>query len=357
MTHAADPGPSPAQAAGGTALAGLALDTLEPWLRRALPDADGPLRIDAIGGGQSNPTFFVDFGGPRYVLRKQPAGPVLPSAHAVDREFRILSALAGTAVPVPRPVVYCDDRSVTGTPFYVMERIDGRVLHDNALPEATPGERTPLYRAAAETLAALHRVDWQAAGLGDFGRPGSFYPRQLARWTKQHALSQGRPIPAIDTLVARLPGLMPEDDATAIVHGDYRMGNLMMHPTEPRVVAVLDWELSTLGHPLADLAHMLMAWHSRPAEYGGLVGLDLPALGLPDEAAVVAAYDAAAAHGLRLGPFHIAFALFRFAVVFEGIAARAQAGNAAASNAADLAPLAEAFAARGLEVLDGRRHA
>jgi aminoglycoside phosphotransferase (APT) family kinase protein len=340
---------------GGAAV--LPLVTLEPWLRRTLPDAGGPLRISPVGGGQSNPTFLFDLGGPGYVLRKQPGGPVLPSAHAVDREFRILSALAKTDVPVPRPLAFCDDRAVVGTPFYVMERVEGRVFHDNALPEAGPGERAALYAAAARTLAQLHRVDIGAAGLADFGRQGSFYTRQLARWTKQHQLSAGRPIPAIDRLVERLPDLVPADDTTRIVHGDYRMGNLMFHPREPRVVAVLDWELSTLGHPLADLAHMLMAWHSRPQEYGGLIGLDLAGLGLPPEEAVVAAYDTAAGHGLRLAPFHIAFALFRFAVVFEGIAARAQAGNAAGQNAGDLAPLAQAFAERALEVLDARPHA
>lgn len=344
------------EAGDSAGAAGLPLDTLERWLRRSLPDAGGPLRITPVGGGQSNPTFLFDLGGPGYVLRKQPAGPVLPSAHAVDREFRILSALAKTEVPVPRPLAFCADRAVVGTPFYVMERMEGRVFHDNALPQVDRGERAAFYEAAARTLAQLHRVDIEAAGLADFGRQGAFYARQLARWTKQHQLSAGRPIPAIDRLVERLPPLVPAQDATRIVHGDYRMGNLMFHPREPRIVAVLDWELSTLGHPLADLAHMLMAWHSRPQDYGGLAGLDLAGLGLPSEEAVIAAYDTAAGHALRLAPFHIAFALFRFAVVFEGIAARALAGNAAGRDAGELAPLAEAFAERALEVLDARPH-
>ena len=215
------------------------------------------------------------------VLRKQPSADILPSAHAVDREHRIMSALAGTDVPVPRMLLFHGERDVVGTPFYLMERLDGRVMADYALPGCAPAERRALYLAMAETMAKLHRVDWQAIGLADYGRPGSYFQRQVGRWTKQWQMSKTRENPDLDRVITWLPGHLPEADETTICHGDFRLGNLMFHPTEPRVVGVLDWELSTLGHPLADLAFNCMSWHTTPREYGGLLGLDLPALGIP----------------------------------------------------------------------------
>lgn len=311
----------------------------------------GEMRVERIGGGQSNPTYFLDHGARRMVLRKQPSGPILKGAHAVDREFRVLSALAGTDVPVPRPILYHAEPDVLGTPFYLMERLDGRVFHDAALPGLEPLERRTIYLAMAETLARLHAVRPETVGLGDFGRPGNYFERQIARWSRQWAQSGSRDIPAIDVLADWLARHMPPDDGhVAIAHGDYRLGNLIFHPGEPRVAGILDWELSTLGHPLADLGFSAMAWHTTPDEYGGISGLDLARLGIPTEAEFVAHYHAGAPATGLLEPFHLAFSLFRFAVIFVGIADRARSGSAAGDNAATLAPLAARFAERGLEV-------
>lgn len=326
-------------------------EALAAHLAAHLPDAAGQLAVARIGGGQSNPTYAVDLGARRLILRKKPAGPTLPSAHAVDREFRVLSALAGTAVPVPRPVLYEPDAAPLGTPFYVMERLDGRVFHDSALPDAAPAERRALYDAAADALAALHAVDPAAVGLADFGRPGSYFERQIARWSRQWEESPTDDIPALDAAVDWLRANAPPDDGrVAIAHGDYRIGNLMFHRTEPRVIGILDWELATLGHPLADLGFFCMTWHIGPEEYAGLRGLDLAALGLPSQADIVARYAATARPVGDLRPFHVVFALFRFAVIFVGIADRARAGTAAGSNAAAIGHLARNFADRALDL-------
>lgn len=325
---------------------------LDAFLKGALPGLSGAPEITAISGGQSNPTFFVTYEGQGLVLRKQPPGPLLPSAHAVDREYRVISALAGTGVPVPPALLFCDDREVVGTPFYVMERVEGRVFHDCTLPGVSPQERAAMYADMARTLAALHNVDVTAVGLADYGRPGNYFARQVSRWSRQWAEIRTREDAHVETLIRWLPEHIPQDETSSLVHGDFRIGNLMFHPAEPRVVAVLDWELSTLGHPLADLAHNAMAWLSAPEEYGGIRGLDLPALGIPGLDAYVAAYDAAARHGVQLKPFHMAFALFRWSMIFEGIAARAKAGTASADNAAETGRLAAAFARRAVELIE-----
>jgi aminoglycoside phosphotransferase (APT) family kinase protein len=312
------------------------------------------LSVERIGGGQSNPTYCVTTGAARYVLRKQPNGPILKGAHAIDREYRVLEALAKTDIPVPRPVVFEADPKVLGTPFYVMERLEGRVFHDASLPGLPREERQALYLAMAETLARLHGVDPATVGLADFGRPGDYFERQLNRWSRQWQESPTKNIPALDRLIERLTEQRPADDGRlAIVHGDYRMGNLMFHAIEPRIIGILDWELATLGHPLADLGFAAMAWHSRPEDYGGIAGLDLKALGIPSEAEFVAHYRAQAVNSPRLLPFHIAFAFFRFAVIFVGIADRAQQGNAAGGNAEEIAPLAARFAEIGLTLMGG----
>ncbi|TCT06817.1 phosphotransferase family protein [Aquabacter spiritensis] len=325
---------------------------LDAYLKRSLAGTAGAMRLERIAGGQSNPTFFVTYDTRRLVLRKQPPGDLLPSAHAVDREFRVISALAPTGVPVPEPVLFCADREVVGTPFYLMERLKGRVFHDAALAGAAPEERRALYRALAESLAALHAVDPGRVGLADFGRPTDYFARQIARWGRQWDMSHAAPNPDIDRLRAWLAGHIPADERVAVAHGDYRMGNVMFHPQEPRVLAILDWELSTLGHPLLDLAHACIAWHSRPQDYGGLDGLDRPACGLPEQAEFEAAYYAAATHDARLDTFHMVLALFRFAVIFEGIAARGRAGNAASADAGGLAHLSGVFARRAADLLD-----
>lgn len=325
---------------------------LDAFLRGAL-GLSGGMAFERIAGGQSNPTYAVTYPERRLVVRKQPAGPVLPSAHAVDREYRVMRALADTAVPVPRVLLFHPERDVVGTPFYVMEYLHGRVFHDAALGGAGQGERRPMYFAFAETLARLHDVDWRAVDLEGFGRPGNYFARQIARWCRQWELSRLRDLPDLERLAAWLPEHIPEDDETTIVHGDYRIGNVMFHPREPRVLAVLDWELSTLGHPLADVAFSCLVWRSAPAEYGGLLGLDLAALGIPSEAEYLEHYyrHRRRGSGARVGTFHLAFAMFRFAVIFEGIAARARAGTAAAANAADVGELSAAFARRGVALI------
>ncbi|MEZ5900564.1 MAG: phosphotransferase family protein [Hyphomicrobiaceae bacterium] len=319
---------------------------LQSYLRAAIPGLEGAMRMQSISGGQSNPTYFVSFDNRRLVMRKQPPGKLLPSAHAIDREYRIISALADTPVPVPPSILYCNDPSHIGTPFYVMERVDGRIFHDCTLPDVSKSERRAMYRAMAQTLAAFHSVDVNAVGLGDYGKPGNYFARQISRWSKQWELSRTRNDPNVEKLIAWLPEHIPDDDRTSLVHGDYRTGNIMFHPTEPRVVAVLDWELSTLGHPLADVAHNAIAWLTACDEYGGLIGIDIDSLGIPSLDEYIADYNAAAGEPIELTKFHKAFALFRWTIIFEGIAARAKAGNAAAENASEAGTLAAIFARR-----------
>ena len=309
-------------------------------------------KIEHVGGGQSNPTYFITVGAQQFVLRKQPHGPILKGAHAVDREYRVLEALSKTNVPVPKPLLFCADSTVLGTQFYVMECLQGRVFHDAALPNLSREERHALYHSMADTLAQLHAIDPHMIGLSDFGRPGNYFERQLARWSKQWNESDTNSIPALDHLIHDLTHNLPVDDGcVSIVHGDYRMGNLMVHPTEPRIIGILDWELSTLGHPLADLGFAAMAWHTTPKDYGGILGLDLERLGIPDKDEFIQVYMRVSKYALTLKPFHIAFALFRFAVIFVGIADRARRGNAVGKNAHEIAPLAERFAEIGLSVL------
>jgi aminoglycoside phosphotransferase (APT) family kinase protein len=332
-------------------VAGFDAGRLDAFLRGAVPGLAGTMRLARIGGGQSNPTFFVDYDTRALVMRKQPVGELLPSAHAVDREYRVMRALGPAGVPVPRTVLFHADRDVVGTPFYLMEKLEGRVFAAHSLPGLTSAERGAMYRSMAETLATLHRVDPAAAGLADYGKPGNYFARQVARWSRQWESSRTRENPALDRLIAWLPGHIPEGDETVVCHGDFRIGNLMFDPVEPRVIAILDWELSTLGHPLADLGFNAMAWHTRPDEYGGLRGLDVDALGIPSLDEYVAHYLRAAGRQDGIVPFHIAFALFRFAVIFEGIAARAAAGNAASDDASEAGKLGPAFAKRAVDLV------
>jgi aminoglycoside phosphotransferase (APT) family kinase protein len=327
---------------------------LRDFLRGAIPGLQGEMRLARIGGGQSNPTFFVDFDDRALVLRKQPPGDLLPSAHAVDREFRILRALAGTDVPVPNAVLYCDDRGVIGTPFYVMDKLDGRVLSQYALPQVAPADRRAYYFAMAEALARLHQVDLAGAGLTDYGKPGNFFQRQITRWIRQWEASRTREDANIDRLIAWLPANIPPSDRTTIAHGDFRFGNLMFHPTEPRVIAVLDWELSTLGHPLADVAYSCMAWHTGADEFEGMRGIDLAAEGIPTQAEYIAHYQHSGGCAEPVTNFHLAFSLFRFAVILEGIAARAKSGSAAAADAVQVGAQAAGFARRAVALIDPR---
>ena len=310
------------------------------------------MQLERIGGGQSNPTYFVRFDNRAMVLRKQPASNLLPSAHAVDREYRVMRALATTSVPVPKMLLYHAGRDVVGTPFYMMEQLAGRVFPHYALPGMEPTERRAIYLAMAETMARLHQVDWAAIGLADFGRSGSYFTRQMARWTKQWQMSRTTDNADVERLIVWLQANLPDERETTISHGDFRLGNLMFHPTEPRVVGVLDWELSTLGHPLADVAFNCIAYRTLPEEYGGIRGLDLAALGIPTEADYLQHYYRHSGRTDGVTGFHFAFALFRLAVIFEGIAARALSGNAVSANAAEVGQLGPVFARRAVEVID-----
>jgi len=310
---------------------------LADWLRANVADFRGELRLTPLAGGQSNPTYRVDAGEQRWVLRRKPPGVLLASAHAVDREYRVMAALAGTDVPVPRVHALCEDDAVIGSTFVVMDLVEGRVFVDPSLPGLPGTERAAIYAAMARTLAALHRVDVAAVGLAGHGKPQNYLSRQIERWTRQYRASETDRIEAMERLIDWLPARLPpglDDEPGTLVHGDYRLDNLIFHPTEPRVLAVIDWELSTLGHPLADLAYHLMAWRVTPDEFRGLKGHDLAALGIPDEAAHLSTYRAAG--GRDSGPhwgYVMAFNMFRMAAILQGILARSRQGNAASADA------------------------
>ena len=329
---------------------------LAAYLGERLPGFAGPLGVEQFKGGQSNPTYKLVTPTRAYVLRSKP-GPVarlLPSAHAVEREYRVMAALAGTDVPVARMLLLCEDEAVIGRAFYVMEYVEGRVLWDQSLPGAAAAERAAIYDEMNRVIAALHRVDVGAVGLADYGRPGNFFARQIGRWTKQYQASVTEPIAAMDQLIDWLPAHMPasalDESQVAIVHGDFRMDNLIFHPGEPRVLAVLDWELSTLGHPLGDFSYHCMAWHIPPGTFRGIAGLDHAALGIPSERDYVRRYcertgrpDADAL--LADWNFYLAYNLFRLAAILQGIARRVVDGTASSAQAratgAGARPLAE----------------
>jgi aminoglycoside phosphotransferase (APT) family kinase protein len=303
-------------------------DRLQAFVARELGIRE-PLAFERILGGQSNPTWFVNAGSQRLVLRMQPSGQLLPSAHALDRESRVIRALEGTSVAVPRVLVYSADRSVVGTTFYLMERIDGRVFPYARLDGVGAPERRAMYRTAAQMLAKLHAVDWERAGLSDYGKHEDYFGRQVRRWSRQWEASRRREIPDLDRLIAHLPNLLPKENPTTICHGDYRFGNLMYAPASSDVVGVLDWELSTLGDPMGDVGYFCMPYYMPSTEHEGIAGLDHAALGIPSQSELVADYNAALGVTRELLPFHIAFAFFRFAVIVAGIEDRAQRGNAA----------------------------
>ena len=302
-------------------------------------------------GGQSNPTFLVVTDRGEYVLRKQPPGELLPSAHAVDREFRVIEALSHTDVPVPKAVLFSDDRSVLGTPFYLMERLRGRIFWEPTLPELPREERAAIYDGMVDALARLHLVDWKAIGLGGFGRPGNYFERQIGRWSKQWENSRTRDNSAIDKLAEWLPRHVPASDETAICHGDFRIDNMIFDAREPRVIGLLDWELSTLGHPLADLAYNCIPYNVPPEAFRGMVGLDLGALGIPGQAAYLAAYQRRTGRSDTITPFHLAFSLFRIAVILEGVLARGKQGNASSTDATSHGTRATLLAQRGWELV------
>ncbi|TXH71989.1 MAG: phosphotransferase family protein [Lysobacteraceae bacterium] len=333
----------------------LPADALAAYLEAHVPGFHGPLNATKFKGGQSNPTYRIDAASGAYVLRRKPPGKLLPSAHAVDREFRVLQALHGGAVPVAHPLHLCTDESVIGSMFYLMAFVDGRIFWDPALPDAQPAERASIYAAIIDAMAAMHAVDPAAVGLSDYGKPGNYFARQLARWGEQYRASETREIAAMNALIERLPARCLDDDgAAALVHGDYRIDNLMFDPQEARVIAIVDWELSTLGHPLADLGYFCMALRlPRNPALPGLAGLDRAALGIPDEAALLARYAQRSGRPiLQDWPFVLAFSFFRLAAIAQGVAKRAEQGNASSEQAVQAGRMTGMLADMGLAVLD-----
>ncbi|MBP0630542.1 phosphotransferase family protein [Cupriavidus sp. AcVe19-1a] len=328
---------------GGSAA--IDVSRLADWMRATGLDTRD-LRVRVLSGGQSNPTFLVQTAGESYVLRKQPPGALLPSAHAIDREYRVMQALADTDVPVPRMVAWCNDPTLLGTPFFLMEYIRGRSFMDPTLPGLDVAERKAIYADVNRVLVTLHGVDYRSVGLDTFGRPGNYFARQIDRWSSQYRSTERERIEPMEALMAWLPAQIPDGDETCVVHGDMRIDNLIIHPTEPRVIAILDWELSTLGHPLADLSYFCMSWCVPPDLWRGVAGVDLTALGIPQEHAFVEDYSRARGIGaIRHWDFYLAYNLFRMAAILQGVASRAAHGNAAADDAASMGakvrPLAE----------------
>jgi len=311
---------------------------LENYLSRHIDGFEGPLTLKRFKGGQSNPTYLLTTPSRQYVMRCKP-GPVaqlLPSAHAVEREYRVQSALAGSQVPVSRMYCLCEDESVIGRAFYVMEFVDGRIFWDQSLPGMTKDERAAIYAELNRVIAELHKVDVEAVGLADYGKPGNYFERQIARWSKQYRASEIDPIDAMDHLIEWLPQHIPyeAEPQVSLVHGDYRIDNVIFHPTEPRILAVIDWELSTLGHPLADFAYHLMSWHTTPAMARGLKDLDIALLGIPGEDEYIAAYAERVGHAVWAPwNYYLAYNLFRIAAIVQGIAKRAADGTASNAQA------------------------
>jgi aminoglycoside phosphotransferase (APT) family kinase protein len=311
-------------------------ERLEAWMAREVDGFEGPLDVEKFPGGQSNPTFKLTSPGGQYVLRRKPPGKLLKGAHAVEREYRIISALGPLGFPVPRTFGLCEDNEVVGTPFFIMDMVEGRIFWDPRLPEVPVHERHVYYDSMCETIARLHMIDYEAAGLSDYGKPGGFLERQIGLWSRQYVQDEaaGR-IDAMDHLVEWLPRNIPDDGSpTSIVHGDFRCDNLIFHPTEPRVVAVLDWELSTLGHPLADFTYHLMNYRMPPDLPAGMAGADCRALGLPSEAEYTAAYCRYTGRAdIPKLDFYLAFNMFRLAAIIHGIKGRLLRGNASSDRA------------------------
>lgn len=308
---------------------------LNTWFRANVEDPAEPIELSQFNRGASNPTYLLTAGQRRWVLRKKPPGQLLASAHQVDREYRVMSALGSVGFPVPRMRALCEDDAIIGTSFYVMDFLEGRIFRNARLPGMTPAERSAIYDNLNDTLARLHQVDYKAIGLADYGRPGNYFQRQVDRWTKQYRGAETETIPEMERLMAELPGRIPESDEVGIAHGDYRLENVMFHPTEPRIIAVLDWELSTLGHPLADLAYGCILYHSSSESWGTLDGIDAAAAGIPSEDEYVAAYCRRTGRA-SIPDFNVylAFSMFRLASIGQGVYKRnlIGIGNAPASS-------------------------
>jgi aminoglycoside phosphotransferase (APT) family kinase protein len=312
----------------------LDLDRLAGWMGAHVPGFTGPIAYAKFAGGQSNPTYRLDTPGRSYVLRRKPFGPILPSAHAVEREYRVIAGLHPTGFPVPRPYGLCEDPEVIGAAFYVMEMVEGRTIWDGSMPGATPADRRAHYEAMVDTLAALHTLDYAAAGLESYGKPGNYFERQVARWTKQYRASETETMPAVERLIEWLPATLPEQTRTSIVHGDFRIDNMIFAPDRPQVIAVLDWELSTLGDPLADFSYLLMNWMTEPEGRSGVKGLAGPETGIPTIEQMVARYCAATGRdGVPQLDWYFAYNLFRLTGIVQGIKKRIREGTASSAQA------------------------
>jgi len=329
-------------------------ERLEEYLAEHVEGFRGPVEVRQFEGGQSNPTFLLRTSDRDYVLRKKPPGQLLPSAHQVEREYRVMTALRDTGLPVPQTRWLCADNAIIGTPFFVMECVDGRVFRQPHLPGVSADDRAAMYQDMADVLARLHTVDVAAVGLSDFGKPGNYYARQIARWGQQYVAAKTGDIPSMDRLMEWLPANIPPGDETAIVHGDYRVENLIFHPAEPRVVAIVDWELSTLGHPLADLAYNCLTYHLPPEALGRTDAADTDRRGIPDEAEYVAAYCRRTGRdGVPDWNFYLAFSMFRLASILQGVYARGLQGNAASSYALQRGAAARSIADHAWQTAQG----
>lgn len=326
------------------------VEPLAVYLAANLPGFAGPLVVKQFQGGQSNPTYLLTTPAAKYVMRSKP-GPVaklLPSAHAIEREFRVMRALRAQGIPVPQVHVLCEDESVIGRAFFVMEHVEGRIFWEQSLPRSNPAERAAIYDEMNRVIAQLHTVDVERAGLSDYGKSGNYFARQIGRWSKQYQASETEQIESMNRLIEWLPEHVPPGDETAVVHGDYRMDNLIFHPAEPRIVAILDWELSTLGHPLADFSYHCMSWHIPPGAFRGIAGLDHAALGIPSEAEYIRRYceRTGRAH-IEHWNFYLAYNLFRIAAILQGVYKRYTEGLASSDNAKHAGANAKALAELG----------
>lgn len=331
---------------------GVAGEALEAWLSQYVASYRGPSRVEKFAGGQSNPTFRLTAPSGSYVLRRKPIGETLPSAHAVDREFKVLQALQATPVPAPSAHALCLDESIAGAMFYVMDLVPGRVCWDPRLPGLLPTERAAIFDSLNATIAAIHRLDPDAIGLADYGRSGDYLQRQVSRWTRQYRAAETERNSAMEDLIAWLPQNMPMEGETRLVHGDYRLDNVLLHPTEPRVVAVLDWELSTLGDPRADFAYHAMTWRFAPELFRGLEGVEHAALGIPDEDSYLHTYTERSGFDPRPDwPFFLVLSMFRIAAIMQGIAKRALNGTAADTRAVEVGAMARPIAERAARLI------
>jgi len=322
---------------------------LTAWMEANVESFEGPLTLSKFKGGQSNPTYRVDTPGTSYVLRRQPFGKLLPSAHAVDREYRVMAALRPTGFPVPRPYGLCEDPEVIGSKFFVMSLADGRSLWNGALPNSTPDERRQIYHAMIDTMADLHLKDPDAIGLSDFGKPTDYCARQIARWTKQYRLSETETIPEMDRLIEWLPETIPPQHESSVVHGDYRLDNMIFAADENHVIAVLDWELSTLGDPIADFAYLMLNWYNPTDGRAGLLGLDLEALGIPSVDEAVERYVARTRYPVPPMDWYFAYNLFRLAGIMQGIKKRVIDGTASSAHAKQMSERVKPLVERAYE--------